>query len=234
MGLEREEQVVEQERAEKQLHDVIKEEDKQVDLPSEVRVHEDETRENRTPGFARMRIDWASPEAAHISVLRDTVEEAILRSFPDAVSMMLEIHLRVRTPKRTDGGDIMVDAQGWPLWEKTPSGAYIEDYSRLGVKEREHFLFQITTHLYEWKQRSGDLWGEAMIAKAVWEERFSNGFLSTPGSRPTVDDKTNHARANAVDERYFAIYRTWISRRADSLTSSMELIGQRLKDTLVS
>ena len=102
----------------------------------------------------------------------------------------------------------------------------------LGIKQREDFLFRITTKMFEWKQTQADLWGEAMFAKAMWEERFSDGFVNAVGSRPTVDDKTNQARAHATDERYYAIFRATVSRRADALVDSMGLISQRLKDVL--
>lgn len=153
------------EQEERQLHRVIAEEEKQVELPAEVRVHEDETKENRTPGFSRMRTSWGSPEAAHMASLRETVDSVVFRAFPDATRIMFDLYSVVRFPKLDDNGDEMVDGFGWPIWEKTSSGAYKEDYSRLGVKEREQFLFQITTNLYEWRQRSSDLWGETMFAK---------------------------------------------------------------------
>lgn len=228
-------ELVEQDEAraqEKQLHAVLQEENKTIDQTSEVDPAPDRTRELRTPGFSRMRTTWGSPEEKQIAALRDSIDDLMFEAFADAFALMWDIYDIVREPLLDDAGNPRTTRSGVPLYAKNENGAYIEDYSRLGHKQRDDLLLRITTYSFQWQQRAADMWGDAMMAKAVWEERFSDAFLSTPGGRPTIDDKTNHARSSAVDERYFSIYQSWVSRRADALVRSMELIGLRLKDTL--
>lgn len=216
----------------KQVHAAVREADKTFEEPAEVRVHEDNTRENRTPGFSRMRTSWEGEDALHVQSLKAIVDDTMLTQFPDAIMIMNDLFEIVRTPAVDQNGEVLVDRHGLIIWKRSESGAFLEDYSRLSYRDREDILFRITTNLVRWKEVQADLWGDAMFAKAVWEERFSEKFLSTPGMRPTIDDKTNRARKHSVDERYFAIFRTLISRRADALVDSMQLLGQRLKDVI--
>jgi hypothetical protein len=156
---------------EKQLDRVMREAQGDMDDLTEVDPHPDRTRELRTPGFSRMRLEWSGPDAQVLT---------------------------------------------------TVMGALTD-------RRREHFLHQISAHLFEWEQASQDLWGEAMFAKAAWEERFAWGYTTSEGK--TIDDRTQRARQASQEERYFAIYRTLLSRKADALVRSMQLINQRLKDT---
>lgn len=218
--------------AARQADAALREEIKESDTPSEVRVHEDHTRETKTPGFSRMRTDWHGPDRAQIESLRAIVDGRIMRLFPDAFVLMADLYEIVRKPMVTADGEPVLDAHGLVVWERNENGAFIEDFSRLGIREREDLLFRITTGIFEWQQTRADLWGDAMFAKAQWEEAFADGFVNTPGTRPTVDDKTNRARSHATEERYFAIFQTLMSRKADAVVQSMELLGQRLKDVL--
>lgn len=202
------------------------------DETTEVEVHEDRTRENKTPGFSRMRTEWHGEDAAQISGLRHIVEGRILQLFPGAFMLMNDLYDLVREPVRDkDTGFPMTDAHGFVIWARSDSGAFIEDYSRLGIREKEDFLFRITTNIFEWRQTATDLWGDAMFAKAQWEEAMSTGFIA-PTGRLTVDDRTHRGRAHSVDERYFAIFQSLLSRRADAVVDSLSLLGQRLKDSL--
>src|SRR5690606_17125557 len=123
------------------------------------------------------------------------------------------------------------DKFGFTIWHKTPSGSYEEDWSRLTRKEKENLLFTITTRLFDWQQRAADAWGESMFAKAVWEERFARDFNAAMTG--TVEDRRAHGNREAADEKYFAIFVTLYSRKADAIVRTMELLAQRIKDSLV-
>lgn len=216
----------------RQADTALREEVKASESTAEVRVHEDHTRETKTPGFTRMRTEWHGEDRAHVQALKGIVDGQIMRLYPDAFVLMADLFEIVREPATDAKGEVLYDNHGMVVWARSEHGAFIEDYSRLSSRERDNFLMRITTNIFEWKQTQADLWGEAMFAKAMWEEAFADGFTSAPGTRPTVDDKTNRARLHAADERYFAIFQALLSRKADAVVQSLELLGQRLKDTL--
>ena len=216
----------------KQIDAAVKAESAESDSPAEVRVHEDHTREMKTPGFTRMRTEWYGEDRAHMEALRAIADGTIMRLYPDAFVLIADLFEIVREPEVDEDGVVQKDQFGMVKWARTQNGAFIEDYSRLTHQNREDFLFRITANLFEWQQTRADLWGDAMFAKALWEEAFATGFSTAPGTRPTVDDKTQRGRLYAAEERYFAIFQTLLSRKADAVTSSLELLGQRLKDVL--
>lgn len=212
---------------------VLREETRGADQPMEVEIHEERTREFRTPGFARMRTEWSGEEAPILAAVLGTVDNRILLNFASAYAIMNELYEIVREPVANENtGEVLKDVHGFTIWQRTPSGSYVEDYSKLARPERENLLFEITTNIFAWEQAAANAWTEAMFAKAMWEERFALSFQDAPGAKPTVDDRTQHARVGAREERYFAIFLSAYSRRADAIVRSMQLLGQRLKDVI--
>jgi hypothetical protein len=217
---------------EHQAHQAMRKESKGDENVAEVHVHEDHTKETKTPGFSRMRTEWKADDHAQVSGLKALVDTRIVNLFPDVFELMNNLWDVVREPVRDpDTGFPLKYIHGFNVWARNENGGFIEDFSRLGIREREDFLFRITTNIFEWKQRQADMWGDAMFSKAMWEEAFSRGFTE-PVGRLTVDDRTNRARVHATDERYFSILQSLLSRRADAVVSGVELLGQRLKDVL--
>lgn len=184
----------------------------------------------KTPGFARMRLDWEGDDRAVVQRAQSSVEGRINRLFADALGLMYDLYDVVRTPEATEDGERKVDHLGLTVWKRKPSGDFEEDWTRLTQRQKEDFLFRITTRLFDWEQRAADLWMDSMFAKAQWEESFAYAY-----DRPlagTIDDRRAKGNIDSAEERYFAIYQSALSRRADAIVRTMGLLGQRLKDTL--
>lgn len=193
---------------------------------------EDAQKKFRTPGFLRMRMEWRSEDRPVIDKARSAVEGTLIRSFEDAFQVINYVYDLVRTPEvDKTTGEVRTDNYGFTIWKKTPSGSYEEDWSRLTVRAKEELLFKITTALFAWQQDAANVWGEAMFAKAQWEEAFAIAY-DAPMSG-TIEDRTAVANIKAAEERYFAIFTSWYSRKADVLVRSLETLGQRIKDSMV-
>lgn len=213
---------------------VIREESVEADQPMTVDPHDDRTHEFERVGLSRMRTEWSADDGDAVAGIHAIVEREMLLHFAGAYQVMNEIWDIVREPQiNPTTGEILTDEHGWPLWARTDIGSYVEDYTKLGHKEIEHFLFKITTQLFEWEQQAATLWGDAMFAKAIWEQALARGYRDarTSGSR-TVEDRIQAARLSSGDDRLFGIFRTLISRHAEALVRSMNLLGQRMKDVL--
>ena len=74
-----------------QAERAVRAEAEQAEQTAEVSVHEDRTRELRTPGFSRMRTEWHGHDAAQISSLKHIVDGTILRLFADAEVGLQEV-----------------------------------------------------------------------------------------------------------------------------------------------
>jgi hypothetical protein len=221
-------------QAAKQANRVVGELAREADKPLTVDIDPDRTRETATAGFSRMRTEWRPGEGAEVAGIVQQAQGIIYRAFPDAYLVMNELWMLVREPIVDQGtGEIKTNLFGWPEWQKHPSGAYVEDYTRLANREKDDFLLRITTGLLEWEQKASTLWLESMLAKGRWEESMATGFVS-PTGRVTVEERTQRGRAYAAEDRYHAIFRAAVSRSADSLIRSLERIGQRLKDSLTA
>lgn len=206
-----------------------------VDEPAEVDIDPDRTQETRTPGFSRMRTRyaWSEPDAQIVRDLQHYADRVIHQQFDEAFQVQVEIYWEVREPEPDpQTGEVLYDEHGMPIWRRTPSGAFREDWSRLSYRKRDDLLYRITTHLFEWEQYAAAEWGNAMFAKGQWEEVFANAFVAdVEGMRDTIDARTQQARAASIEERYRAIFRALVSRKADAVVRSMSLLQQRLKDT---
>lgn len=212
-------------------NEVAKEEAAKLDQPIEQAIlpQERQTR-MRTPGFSRMRLDWNEEDRPIITQVRQAVEGRILRNFADAYYVMNELYEAVRTPEVDSNGEKVVDQFGFTVWKRLPNGQFDEDFTRLTGRQKEHLLFLITTRLFEWHQRAADTWGEAMLAKSKWEERFSIAYDAPMAG--TIEDRTAVAKVDAREEHYLAVFLTLYSRRAEAICRSMETLSQRLRDSL--
>lgn len=192
-----------------------------------------ETQRLKRPFLHRIRKDFTHDQSMVMQQVHTAVDNSIKEVFGDAFDIMAEIYLIVREQEFDKDGDPLFDQYRLPVWKKNASGSYIEDWSKLGHRVRERFLFLITTRLFEWEQRVQEAWVESMFAKALWEQTFAEGFESLPAisaTKPTVDDRTQRGRVVAGEDYYFALVATYYSRRAEAIVRSMQSLAQRIKD----
>lgn len=206
------------------------------DEPLEPDPHPDRTRTFSAMSLSRMRTRWQPDEEGIISAAHAQAELELEGHFADVYRIMNKLYELVREPMRDhDTGEVITDGEGLVVWRRDEFGTLKEDWSRLTDGEKENFLFQITTRLVMWEQKAADFKGEALYAKAAWEERFAASFAQTEGAggrRPTEADRTQNAQWMARELRYLAIYMTVRSNKAEALVRSMDRIAQRMKDTL--
>lgn len=182
--------------------------------------------------FSRLRTDWAtSADRATMAEIKAVVDGEVRRRFADAYDVMYELWDVVREHDvDEETGVTRVDRYGLPEWRRSPTGAYLEDWSRLATRQREDFLFRLVTQLFLWEQEAADVWGESMFAKALWQQRFAAGFDGP--ARAT--DKSREAAATLASEedKFFAVYLAYLSKRCEAVVGSLRRLEQRLKDSL--
>jgi len=205
---------------------------KEFDTLSTATLPEEDSRKWKSPGFQRMRMDWRSEDRTVMDRAKGSVDGWMQREFADAYRLLYQVYSVVRVPMVDENGEIAHDAYGQPMWQRDESGSYIEDFNRLTFKDKENFMFSLTTRLVLWEQRAADAWGEAMFSKAMWEESHAIGFDAP--KQGTVDNRNAKATIDSREDRYFAILLTYRSRKAESFVKSLSLLAQRLKDSLVA
>lgn len=203
---------------------------KEQDAPTEVELHEDRTKEFKGPNFSRMRTDWDGPNGEFVRRMLSTADGVIHKEFADAFTVMNDLYCIVRTPVVDGNGVLVTDQYGYNTYRQSPFGGPEEDWSKLTKRDRETFLLKISSRLLDWEQTSQNLWGEAMFAKLAYEEAFAAGYLAAI-SRRAENDRVQSGRAAASDDRNLGVFKTLLSRKAEAVVRSMNLICQRLKDT---
>jgi hypothetical protein len=205
----------------------------EIDQPLAEESKEERAKRWRTPGFQRMRFTWRPEDAGVVQSAHVAADQAIVRAFPDAYRLMNDIYTIVREPQMNKAtGEVVTDANGFTVWMRTPDGGYVEDWSALTRKQMSEFIGAITVKIFGWEQTKDALWMDAMMAKAQFEERFAIAYDSS--LKGTVDDRTAVGNKDAAEERYFAIFLSTLSRKADSLVRSMDRLSMRLNNLLTA
>lgn len=214
--------------AEEEAHDAAE----AIGDPVEPTIDTERAMKFRTPGFHRMRMSWNSEERQVMDSITEVIESRILANFGDAYQIMEILYEVVRTPVTDPDGNPLRDTFGFVVYKRTAGGGWEEDYSKLTRRQREDFLFMITTRIFAWEQKAANAWTEAMFAKVMYEERHAIAYDAP--LHGTIDDRNAAAMNDAKDEKYFALFQSAYSRKADSIVRSMQLLSQRLRDSLIT
>lgn len=206
-------------------------EDPAAEAPLAPDIPPDRTRQFRSVNFSRMRTKWGEEDRAAMDHIQFEARRIMEASFPVALDLLERLWMCVRIPLTDEDGNVIPGPNGRPRWESHPNGTPVEDWTLLTDRERANFIFEITTHLAEWRQQAVMLWTEAMYAKGDWEQAFAHGYIDAQGTKLTIDDRTQRGHLAGVERRYFAIYQSALSRHADALVRSLEKVAEVLQNT---
>jgi hypothetical protein len=208
-----------------------------VEETAEVENPGDRTRKFTHTGLSRMKLEWPGADRDAIVVIKDEANKCVKQQFSGAFAVIEQIYKCVRRPLADDDGVLRVHDDGTPMWEKDEWGQPAEDWGLLDDNTRMRLRHSIVIRLFEWELLAVDQWAEAMYAKVNWEEAFAQGFLAMPGhqagGKPTIDDRTQFGHRHSNDARYFAVFKSAVSRRADAIVRSMIRLDRVLESTTI-
>lgn len=223
-----------EERIERVLSESGKPADAAEEEPLSAVPAPDRTKQFLHANFSRVRRDWPDADKMTLAELNALASDIMKDRFRVAFAIIERIHRYVRIPVADENGEVLTYPDGTPRWETDEFGVPAEDWSQLGSTERERLLHTIAVYLFEWEQAAAAIWSDAMYAKVIWEETFAKGFTALPGvaisGKPTIDDRTQWGHRMAIEDRYFAVFRSSLSRQADALVRSMNRIYRTLEN----
>lgn len=210
--------------------------DATAEEPASSDPHPDRTHEMTRAGFSRMRTGWAGDDARMIAELEALSDKIIRSRFAAAFAIMEQVRYRVRVPAADrQTGQVLTYEDGTPQWEKDEWGLPVEDWAGLRDSDRLNLIGMIHTHMFELELIKSGLWAEAMYAKGEWEEIFSRGYTALPdhvvSGKPTIEDRTHYAQRNAAQERYFALFKSSLSRKADGVVRTLAGLQRFMENT---
>jgi hypothetical protein len=232
---------VSEKSTEEQVREVLENLDRPEDAAGEeplaAETAPDRTRQFTHVNFSRMRTGWQGDDAETVQVINAVALDIVRKRLPVAFALMNQVYKAVRQPETDGDGVVLVNPDGSPRWV-LDEGVPVEHWEDLGDRERRRFLGIIVSHMFEWELAAAELWGNAMYAKGIWEEMFADGFTAIPAGvvsgKPTIDDRTQWGHKNAARDRYFALFRSGISRRAEGILKAMKGLEYHLRETLPS
>jgi hypothetical protein len=215
------------------LHDQIERVRKESDIlagdtaedPLAADLPVDRTRQFTHASFSRMRTGWVGDDRDKVLELEALATDMVKNRFAVAFAVIERIRRMVRTQAVSDDGEYRAYSDGTPVWEKDELGVPVEDWGLISDRDRRNLLGTIMTHMFEWELEAANLWADAMYSKGIWEEAFAQGFTAIPpavvSGKPTVDDRTQWGHQNAAQERYFALFQSSLSRKAEGILRVM-------------
>lgn len=232
-------------QAERALEDADRPFDAAAEEPLEPENHPDRTRENTHTGLSRMHIDWSKLDSEEEVAIKAAAMDILKAEFHVAFVVMKRIDRRVRTPllvidpvTKKPTGEVQHNADGTPMWKLDEDGVPEEDWSLMDDDTRRSLLYTIIRWLHEWELKSVDKWASAMFAKVEWEEKFARGFVvmhgAQPTGRPTIQDRTQWGHLTSAEERYKAVFKTYLSKQADALVRVMIRLQRVLENTAIN
>jgi len=226
--------------AQQQAQRVLEESEVPADATAEEPMtsdpHPDRTHEMTRASFSRMRNGWAGDDARMVMELEGLSDKIVRSRLAAAFAIIEKIRRHVRVPAcnpRT--GQVLTYEDGSPQWEKDEFGIPVEQWSLLSDGDRLNLIGLIHTHMLEFEIVKANIWAEAMYAKGEWEEIFSRGYTALPdhvvSGKPTIEDRTHYSQKNAAQERYFALFQSALSRKADGVVRTLTGLQRFMENT---
>jgi hypothetical protein len=214
--------------AREQAERVIRESDIPADAtqedPAEPTTSTERMMKFAQTGLSRMKTEWSQGDRDALVVLKAEADRIVRAEFRGWFSVLDRLHRCVRTPLCDENGEIKTYDDKSPMWEVDEWGDPAENWGLLDDQTRSNILHILATRLAEWEMHAADNWAEAMYAKVVWEEKFAQGFVAMPGrqvsGKPTIEDRTQFGNRFSADERYFAVFKSAVSKKSDLLLKS--------------
>lgn len=202
-----------------------------VDEMQQTVDEENAKRDAMTLSFSRARLDWTKEDREHWEDLREAVDEYIAEAFRSAYAIINDLFDEIgEFQVNPETGELQVDSEGFKVPVISASGQPVLHWSKLTTERREYFIFEISTQMFWWRQTKEDLWAQSIFAKGEATEAFSLSYSQVVGG--TIEDRTSYANAQAAKEKYFAIYKAFVSRKADAIIVTMKELADRLVATL--
>jgi len=152
--------------------------------------------------------DWTEEDKEFVDSLKESVTKQVQRNLSQLFAIENELLSKVRI--------LQPDGQ----YAKDVFGAYIEDWSRIEVKDMLEFINAGSATLLVSTKYSFDSLTDAVIAKYVYDDTYDAAYSSFMSG--TIDDKTAKAKRSTLEERWLAIYKSLVQKYTQTVIDKFE------------
>lgn len=160
--------------------------------------------------FRKIEFSWREEDKNAISQLRAAGEVVFEDLFTGSISALDRFYssIRVRDPDRPG------------RFQKTETGAYVEDWSQLDGTDLIKAIFDLQREKVFISQKLSNLFLEASFAKQVSTDVYYEAYRKL--MEGTVGDRTAYANQQSKVDRYAAFFRYWIWHSANAFQREID------------
>lgn len=166
----------------------------------------------------RLSIEWEEEDRDAIDFIKKKIDEGIRREYAQVFAEEEHILQKVRIPNPP--GSV-------PGWQRNPDGSYMEDWSRLTVKDMEEFIQAGSSEVFFSAQKSVNNYAEAVFAKFTYDDAYDQAYSSQLSG--TIGDKTARAKRRTQKERWLALFKSLYYKRSQEVVSNLESHVRRVE-----
>ncbi len=160
--------------------------------------------------FKKIEFSWKEEDKQAISQLRAAAEVVFEDLFAGSISALDKFYssIRVHDPNRPG------------RFQKTETGAYVEDWSQLSGQDLIKAIFDLQREKVFIVQKLSNLFLEASFAKQVSTDVYYEAYRKL--MEGTVGDRTAYANQQSKVDRYAAFFRYWIWHSANAFQREID------------
>lgn len=160
--------------------------------------------------FKKIEFSWKEEDKNAIYQLRAAAETVFENLFADSIGALDKFYgsIRVYDPNRPG------------QYQKTDTGAYVEDWSQLSGQDLIKAIFDLQREKVYISQKISNLFLEASFAKQVSTDVYYEAYRKL--MEGTVGDRTAYANQQSKVDRYAAFFRYWIWHSASAFQREID------------
>lgn len=160
--------------------------------------------------FKKIEFSWREEDKNAIAQLRAAAEAVFTSLFAGSVSALDRFYSSIR----------VFDPDRPGRYQKTETGAYVEDWSQLSGQDLIKAIFDLQREKVFISQQLSNLFLEASFAKQVSTDVYYEAYRKL--MEGTVGDRTAYANQQSKVDRYAAFFRYWIWHSASAFQKEID------------
>ncbi|HEY6021179.1 MAG TPA: hypothetical protein VIY48_15120 [Candidatus Paceibacterota bacterium] len=160
--------------------------------------------------FKKIEFSWREEDKNAIKQLRAAAESVFESLFSGSIAALDRFYssIRVYDPDRPG------------RFQRTETGAYVEDWSQLSGQDLIKAIFDLQREKVYISQQLSNLFLEASFAKQVSTDVYYEAYRKL--MEGTVGDRTAYANQQSKVDRYAAFFRYWIWHSASAFQKEID------------
>lgn len=192
---------------------------------------EEEAGEDRASLRPRIRLTWRPEDEEALSKIKGITSNMVSEWFSEAMSVIDEFYLLMRTPVRAaDGVAIRTDAEGRTVWECDSTGRPREEWDRVTGQDIEEAITKLLRLRMTQSYRVNELFLDAVYARKVASDIFDDAWSAQRGDKITQGDKTATSNTESRPDKYHAYFRFCLYSSAKVLLEEVNHLIKHLEN----